>query len=323
VRSAPLEASGPGATLPLVLRPAADGVDLAAWLSGHRELVETQLAQHGALLFRGFPLAEAEDLAGVVRAVAGELLEYSDQSSPRHKVSGNVYTSTDYPKHQSIFLHNENSYASAWPRKLFFFCRRAPDSGGETPLADCRRVYDRISPAVRDRFAERKVLYVRNFGGGVGLSWQTVFQTESRDQVEAFCRSAGIRVEWLDERLRTKQVRQAVARHPRTGELAWFNHGAFFHVSTLAPAVREALLAQFAEAELPHNTYYGDGAPIEPDALDEVRAAYRAETVTFPWRRGDLLLVDNMLVAHARNPFEGPREVLVAMAERFDSAELP
>jgi alpha-ketoglutarate-dependent taurine dioxygenase len=106
-----------------------------------------------------------------------------------------------------------------------------------------------------------------------------------------------------------------VSRHPRTGELVWFNHATFFHVSTLEPTLRDSMLAEFPEGELPANTYYGDGSPIEPEVLDHLRAAYHAETVSFPWQAGDLLLLDNMLVAHGRAPYAGPRQILVGMAE--------
>jgi alpha-ketoglutarate-dependent taurine dioxygenase len=104
-------------------------------------------------------------------------------------------------------------------------------------------------------------------------------------------------------------------RHPRTGEEVWFNHATFFHVTTLEPAIRESLLGEFEEDEFPTNSFYGDGSPIETSALDELREIYRQETVTFPWDRGDVLLLDNMLVAHGRAPYVGPRNVLVGMAE--------
>jgi alpha-ketoglutarate-dependent taurine dioxygenase len=320
VRARPLLPSGP---LPLLVEPAMEGVDLVAWASGHRDWIETRLSEHGGILFRGFPVASAGDLERLVAAVAGPALEYRERSSPRSQVAGNVYTSTDYPADQPIYLHNENSYQRTWPGKIFFYCHVEPGEGGETPIADTRRVYQRIAPAIRQRFVDAGVLYVRNFRPGVGLAWQTVFQTGDREAVEEYCREADLEPLWIGEdALRVRSVRPAVIRHPKTGEPVWFNHGTFFHVSTLEAQVRDALLAQFAEEDLPSNTYYGDGAPIEPEVLAALRDAYRAESVAFPWRRGDVLLLDNMMVAHGRAPYRGPRSILVGMAEPVDRRTL-
>jgi len=313
VTSRPLFASG---ELPLLVEPRTPGVDLAAWAATRRDLLEERLSRHGGILFRGFAVGGAADLERFIRAVSSEALEYRERSSPRSAVEGKIYTSTDYPAAYSIFLHNENSYQSVWPRKIFFCCQQAAEEGGETPIADCRRVLERLDPKVRERFGAKGWMYVRNFGDGFGLDWRTVFQTDDRAAVEAHCRKSGIEVEWkAGDRLRTRAVRPALVRHPKTGETLWFNHATFFHVSTLEPAVREALLREFSPDELPTNTYYGDGSPIEPDVLASLRAAYDAETVRFPWQRGDVLLLDNMLVAHGRAPFRGERKILVGMAE--------
>ena len=315
--------SPPAGDLPLVVEPAGPGVDLMAWAGANRGQLEGQLRRHGGILFRGFNLQGPEDLEAFIRAVSGGTLEYRERSSPRTVVKGNIYTSTDYPANQPIFLHNENSYQQEWPRKIFFLCKQPPPAGGETPIADCRRVMARIVPEVRERFASRKWMYVRNFGDGFGLTWQTVFQTTDRAQVEQHCRSKGIEVEWKPgDRLRTRAVRSAIVRHPQTGEAVWFNHATFFHVSTLEPSVRDALLAEFADGELPANTYYGDGAPIEPEVMDHLREAYSSATVSFPWQKGDLLMLDNMLVAHGRAPYSGPREILVGMAEPVSAEEV-
>lgn len=305
-----------GQTLPLVIRQAAEGIRLAEWAAANRAKLETLLLVHGGILFRGFGVAGAEEFESVIRAVAGEPLEYRERSSPRSEVHGHIYTSTDYPAKKSISLHNENSYQQTWPAKLFFHCATAAQEGGETPLAECRRVLSRISPAVRERFTRKGWMYVRNFGDGFGLPWQVVFQTSDKAAVERQCRESRIAVEWKDdERLRTRAVSPAVARHPRTGEHVWFNHAAFFHVSSLEPGIREALLDEFEEDDLPSNTFYGDGSSIEPEVMDELREAYRRETVAFPWHEGDVLMLDNMLVAHGRAPFVGPRKVLVGMAQ--------
>ncbi len=308
----------PDKSLPLLVEPAVEGLSLAEWAANNSEFVERNLSKHGAILFRNFGARTTDAFEQFIRATSGELLEYSDQTSPRHKVSGNVYTSTDYPPDQSIFLHNESSYAPAWPLKIFFFCVTPAERGGETPIADVRGVLARIAPSVRDAFERKGWRLVRNFGGGLGLPWTRAFQTESREAVAKHCRGAGIELEWRDGgRLRASHVRRAVVEHPRTGERVWFNHAAFFHTSTLDEAVREKLLAQFGEDDLPYQTFYGDGSPIEAPALEAIRDAYRRETVAFAWRAGDILMLDNMLVAHGRNPFTGPRRVVVGMAQPF------
>ena len=318
VRSEPLDGGGHV----LLVQPVIP-VDLATWAREQSAWIESRLATYGGILFRGFQIASAAQLDRVVAAVAGEPLVYRERSSPRQQVSGNVYTSTEHPPDQAIFLHNENSYQHVWPQRVFFGCVRPADSGGRTPLADTRRVYAQIDPAVRQRFIDRQVLYVRNFGDGLGLPWQVVFQTDDRSAVEAYCGTAGIEWTWRDgNRLRTRQVRPAVVRHPRTGEMAWFNHATFFHVSTLDASIRDALLSQFGEEDLPSNTYYGDGRPIEPAVLDVLRAAYAESTRTFPWQTGDLLLLDNILMAHGREPFSGARSILVGLAMPAAWAEL-
>jgi alpha-ketoglutarate-dependent taurine dioxygenase len=305
-----------GTSLPLVVEPAVEGVDLIEWAASQREWFEGRLLRHGAILFRGFHVISAADLERFIRAVSGEPLEYRERSTPRTQVSERIYTSTDYPAAQRIFFHNENSYQQSFPLKLFFLAVIPATRGGETPIADCRKVFQRIDPAIRERFHRRNVMYVRNLGGGLGLPWQTVFQTDDKSEVGAYCSRAGIEAEWRDaDRLRLRSVLPAVATHPGTGELVWFNHAAFFHVSTLEPSVREAIQAEFREEDFPTNTYYGDGAPIEPAVLDHLRAAYEQEKVSFPWRAGDLLALDNMLAAHSREPFEGPRRILTGMSE--------
>jgi alpha-ketoglutarate-dependent taurine dioxygenase len=306
----------PDKRLPLLITPTIDDVSLVAWAKDSREFIDRSLLDHGGILLRGFGIKTSEELEEFIRAVSGESLEYRERSSPRSQVGGNIYTSTDYPADQSIFLHNENSYQSVWPLRIFFFCAQAAKEGGETPIADCRRVLERIRPEVRRRFAEKGWMYVRNFGDGFGLDWKIVFQTSDKAVVEEHCRKNRILLEWKSgDRLKTRAIRPALRKHPRTEEMVWFNHATFFHVSTLEPKIRDGLLSNFKEEDLPANTYYGDGLPIEPYVLDELRDAYHQETVQFPWNEGDILLLDNMLTAHGRSPYVGPRKILVGMSE--------
>lgn len=313
VRSRPLFDSG---DLPLLVEPAGGAVNLADWLRDNRETVEGRLARHGGILFRGFGVDDLAAFETVADAVCGGLLDYRERSSPRSRLQGNVFTSTDHPADQEIFLHNEQSYNLTWPLKILFYCQVPAQAGGETPIADCRRVFRRIPEEIRQAFRRRHYLYQRNFGAGFGLPWQTAFQTDDRAEVERYCAANDIEWQWRDgDRLRTRQVRRAVVDHPRTGDTLWFNHATFFHVTTLEPSVRDALRANFADDELPNQTFYGDGAAIEPEVLDTLRAIYRQETVAFPWQQGDVLVLDNMLTAHGRRPFSGRRSIAAVMGE--------
>ena len=310
-----IEPLHPGNPLPLLAQPAVADLDLISWASRNQEFIEGHLLKSGAILFRNFALGGPADFEKFITNVSGGLLEYRERSSPRSQISGNIYTSTDHPADQSIFLHNENSYQQRWPLRIFFSCQTPALQGGETPLADVRKVYERIDPLIRERFAHKQVMYVRNFGDGIGLPWQTVFQTNSKEEVEQYCQQAGITCEWKSgERLRTRRVGQAIIPHPRTTEMLWFNHATFFHVTTLDSKTREVLLGQFTEEDLPNNTYYGDGAPIEDTVLEVLREAYTQEMVLFPWQKSDVLMVDNMLVAHGRTSFVGPRQILTGMS---------
>ncbi|MEM7583269.1 MAG: TauD/TfdA family dioxygenase [Acidobacteriota bacterium] len=318
-----IEAIEPGAVLPLVVTPNVGGVQLVSWAGHNRDLIERKLLEHGVLLFRGFGVKTIEEFRQVVTAISGEVLEYRFRASPRTAVEDRIYTSTDYPPSQSIFPHNEHSYSPVFPLRLYFYCQTPAPQGGETPLGDTRKVLTRLDPAIRERFRDKKILYVRNYGDGYGLHWQTVFQTEDPVEVGKYCQAHGIEYEWKGEgRLRTRQVGPAIVHHPRTGEEIWFNHATFFHVTTLPSELRDSLMEQFAADDLPNQTFYGDGSPIEDSVLEELREAYRQEMVAYPWQKGDVLLVDNMLAVHARNPYEGPRKVLVAMAEPFASKDL-
>ena len=305
---------------PVVVTPAAPGVVLADWAGANRAWIQATLHQAGALLFRGFGMDDVDEFQRFMLQASGELLPYTYRSSPRTQVKGNVYTSTEYPADQRIPFHTEMSYTRTWPMKIGFLSLVVAETQGETPIADTRRVYGRLPAQVRERFERLGVMYVRNYTEWMDLPWQNVFQAETPEEVDEYCRAAGIEAEWVDEdHLRTRQVCQGVATHPATGEKVWMNQAHLFHVSSQDPDVVDVLLEEFGEENLPRNTYYGDGSPIDPDDFAAIRAAYDAEALVFPWEQGDVLLLDNMLMAHARSPFTGERRVVVGMAEAYDS----
>lgn len=304
--------------LPLLVEAKSDAVDLYDWIRANPAAIEQNLLDSGGILFRGFGVDSPAGFEQVISTVVENMMGYVDRSSPRSHVEGNVFTSTDYPAEYPIFLHNENSYAHTWPQKIFFYCHIEPETGGATPIADSRALLQRIDPAIVAKFREKGVRYVRNISGLIGLSWEEIFQTDDKEKVAEFCAESGYEHEWQEDgALRTERFAPAIRTHPKTGEEVWFNHATFFHISTMVPEMREALEDIFEEDELPNNTYYGDGSPIEPETMEALREAYHAEMVRFDWQQGDVIMLDNMLVAHAREPFTGARKILTGLAEPY------
>lgn len=304
--------------LPALVRPEGGDRNLLGLAEREREKLRLATVEHGAILFRGFDVQSPGEFNQFCRLLTSELLPYTERSTPRSHVEGEVYTSTEYPPEATIPLHCEMAYTTKWPQYLWFYAHIAAETGGETPICDARRVYQLISPETRERFAQKGVLYVRNFRSGIDLPWQEVYGVESPSELEAYCKGHDIEFEWLDQGvLRTKARAQAVLRHPSKGEMVWFNQAHLFHVSTLEPTLRSFMLKRYTELGVPRNSFYGDGTPIEPEVLEEIRTAYSQAEVAFPWENGDVLMVDNMQVSHGRRPFTGARKTLVAMAEAF------
>ncbi len=282
-----------------------------------RETLAGLLLKVGAVLLRGFGPLEPAEFGRFVRDFAGRpALDYVGGASPRLKVCEGVYTSTEYPRHYTLSLHNELSYNYRWPEHLYFYCDTPAAVGGETPLADSRALLSKIDAGVVTSFKKKGVRYERRLhgGAGLGLSWQEAFETDDRDVVDEYCRAGNVSYAWgEDGGLRTSQVRPATHVHPLTGEEVWFNQADGFHTSGMHPDTYRVYISRMSEDDFPLNAFYGDGSALDPAALVHVREVMAAEMSLFKWQAGDLLVVDNVLAAHGRMPFSGPRRVLLAM----------
>jgi alpha-ketoglutarate-dependent taurine dioxygenase len=307
-------------SMPLVITPAVDNVDLAAWCASHGDELNGYFDKYGAILFRGFPLETAEDFEGVASSIASDLFaEYGDL--PPEAASERIYGSTPYPPDKMILFHNESSHLASWPLRQFFFCVTPAPDRGETPLLDCRAVLEALDPELRDEFADKGLMYVRNFSEGIDVPWQDFFHTDDKAEVEKTCADAGMTCEWTEQGLRIRQVARAVTTHPRTGEQLFFNQVQLHHVSCLDDETRSALRQLFGDEDMPRNVYFGDGSQIPDEVMDRIGELYEKLCIEFPWQKGDLIAVDNMIVAHARRPFSGPRKLLVAMGEMVGASD--
>jgi alpha-ketoglutarate-dependent taurine dioxygenase len=321
----------------------ADIDTVVAWLREHRPALIEARYHHGAVLLRGF---EAIDSAGrfatLLDVLAPELMDYVGGSAPRSAVHGRVFTSSELPENYTLALHQEMAYQKNPPDSLVFFCDIPAAERGETPLADARIVTARIDPAVRARVAAKGVGVRRTLPTpeavhkkpGIPKPWPDVFGTNDRNEVERIARDKAWEVTWLPDG--SVQLWQSLLpgfkTHPRTGERVWFNQ-AHYHAPecTLRWALRDqrmddAARIQQAMIECPEMldyVFHDDGTPISgPDAEHIWDVLVDAE-IPMPWRKGDVLLVDNIIAMHGRRSFRGPRRILVGMIREQEAVDRP
>jgi hypothetical protein len=304
---------------PLVVTPvgAGDMDALCAILRESKEQVLALLHRHGALLFRGFGVLGAFELERAAESFSpNDWVQYREAATPRDAVAGHVSTSTKYASSEIIYQHNENSHVTTWPQYLHLSCSEAPASEGATTLCDCRAVLKRVPIALRTRLEAGGVLYRRALPTrhGLGFNWREAFGVRTEDELERYCNSNFMKLIWVgNESVVVLYRRWAVLDHPLTGDCVWFNHGTFFNARGLTAAQR-ALVADVGIEFAPYHTFFGDDGGILSHAeFSALRAAYDQETYSYPWRPGDYLLLDNMLMAHGRQSFTGTRTVLVTM----------
>ena len=317
--------------LPVVIRPWR-GEPLSELVAAEREALASVLHRYGAILFRGFDLTTAKDFqAAAAACFEGELAPYLGGLSPRGKVAPGIFESTKLPHYMRLGQHHEMSYLPNPPRAIAFFCEVEPQDGGETPLADSRTIYRRIPVELRALFEREGVRYHRSlYGDGrnflysalnrwlkVRRSWMDAFLTTDRAEVERLCTEQGGEAHWDSEGgLRMSNVLPAVREHPETGEKLWFNHVSTFLITPKSAGLLRYLLYRLAyinPLKRPVHATLGNGAPITLSQLNTINEAIEKSTVMFPWKRGDLLLIDNFQVTHGRMPFNGERRILVAM----------
>ncbi|GIH95231.1 TauD/TfdA family dioxygenase [Planobispora siamensis] len=274
------------------------------------------LIRNKALVIRGFRVTE-DGLDRVMDLLLPNRLAYVHGNSPRTKLAGNVYTSTEYPAEYTISMHNELSYSTSWPSRLLFFCQKAAESGGATPVVDGVRWLHSLDPEVREAFS-KGVRYTQNLHGGRGLgkSWQETFETGDRDRVADFLDRSGADWQWRPGGgIRISQTRPATTRHPVTGAEVWFNQADQWHPASLGDEAAAELAELMPPEELPQSVTFPDGSPIPDAYVIQARDRGLENAVDVEWREGDLLLIDNVLVGHGRRPYTGSRRVLVAMSD--------
>ena len=306
-----------GRPFPLVLECCPAGTTLATisqWIQSQRADLLQQASTHGAILFRGFPLATPQDFDAFIAAFDLPNFPYEESLSNAVRIvkTPRVFTANEAPPTVSILFHHEMAQTPLYPSRLFFFCEQPAESGGATPL--CRsdvlweKLADRCPQFARD--CENKGVKYTNVmpadndpASGMGRGWQSTLRAQTQEAAEARLRNLGYSWEWLSDGClkATTPVLPAVRKLPG-GRKSFFNQ----------------LIAAYqgwrdARNEPSKAITFGDGTPLDRDAVNI--AAQIAEELAFdvPWQRGDVALVDNFVTMHGRRTFSGTRKVLASL----------
>jgi hypothetical protein len=307
-----------GAALPGIEVIQVSGGEVAATAAALAPEVRKVLRETGAVLVRGFDALSVAEFAAVADAFIDEVVADNGEHEPVD-ASGVVQTPVAFSPDRKLLWHNENSFNQRWPLTLLVSPTVVATTGGRTPLTDSRRLLDVLDPAIVARFRDRGIAYVRRFGSGMGLPWQRVLGADSRSTAEERAAADGVELAWgPDQTLSTRAVRPAVVAHPLTGESAWFAQPAHWHPACLDEQTREALIDVLGPDNLPRDCRFGDGSVIPDSMMHEVLAAHESIERSFDWVAGDVLAIDNVLTAHARDPYTGPRQLLVAMGDEHE-----
>ncbi len=318
--------------MPLVLEPTQSlrRDEFGQLLQQELPMVKEMLKKYGCVLFRNCPIDGLEDFNETVDWLdIGKKVNYIGGDSPRTKVKGAVYTSTEAPPGIKIPLHNELSFQKNFPKHICFYCDLPPKSGGETFIGDARKIYRDVDPSVRERFEKGGLNYIsRYYHKSVVMdlmnkiqkghkNWIDVFETDSKEEVEKRCREKNFDFKWLkNDWLEISQVGPTSIEHPETREKVWFNQ---IHLYDYNPKFigtwRYIGLKMFycTPNTLVHEAQHKNGKRIPRKDLYHVMDVLDKNSVFFPWKRGDLMVCDNILAMHGRAPFEGPRRILTAM----------
>lgn len=304
--------------------------DYSQWFIENISDIESKLNQHGAVLFRNFPMHSRKDLEKAVKALIPEknILDYRGGTSPREQMGEGIYSSTKMPFFLKIPLHSEMAYRKKFPRKIMFFCEKAPLVGGETPIVDIRKVYKDMPSTIRNKLETEGIIYYRHLKNFTGIrklltkfnpmiemgTWQFVFQTSDADVVNQYAAENHYQTEWLAD----GSVILKTYLPSRLEDKAWFNSFHFFQVhsriwgSLITPLFK--LLSMLSGARDMSATT-GKLNRLSNQEISQIVDAYEKNMTAFKWQEGDLLYLDNTKTAHGRNPYLGSRSILVSLAE--------
>ena len=314
-----------------------ENVDPIEWLTWHKDQLLNDLTAHGVVFFRNFRMPKEVLVAAVESILPANSLVNSYQGgvTKRPRVDQNLFLTTVIPSENAIQLHHEMSYLDSFPKKIFFYSNVPSEHGGATPVTFSRRIKKDFDPELFNEFKRRGVCYIRNYYGQVQdswkilLSWQKAFEVKSKAELASVAQNLGFDYEWIGDDLRTRNIRRATTVHPVTKEEFLFTHAAILHsysedgapnpykrsgTSGIDLAETE-IINKMPQMQQPYLAAWGDTQEvISGEIIEHLFSIYNKNKVSLNWRAGDLMMIDNVLAAHGRDPFIGDRETFALLS---------
>ncbi len=223
-----------------------------------------------------------------------------------------MFTANEAPSSVNICLHHEMAQTPVYPSKLFFYCEKPAESGGETPLCRSDVLFARIRqelPEFAEQCEQEGLLYSHVMPGsddaqsGMGRSWQSTWNADTPEEAESRMSGLGYSWSWQENNcLKVTTPRLAATRDLGDGRTSFFNQ----------------LIAAFhgwkdSRNDPTKSITFGDGTPLDQATMDRVIQMSSDISFNVPWQAGDVALVDNYVTMHGRRTFEGTRSVLASL----------
>ncbi|TIB78811.1 Clavaminate synthase-like protein [Wallemia mellicola] len=324
--------------LPLTLKYTKD-VPLEIALTDLKELNIYDLLTRGGggVLIRGLPTKTPEAISSAIKCLGvGEQFSQLGASGKRSTLASELQTSNEGPKTLRMWQHNERARYTTFPTHIIFSAYRfTPLSGGRTPICSSIEVFERIEkelPEFLDELVKRKLITKQYYPHPSRVGKDNPFSWRQAD-------TFGHNILPEDDDATAHQKAESKAKE--LGEVTWDEDDALT-VTMKLPGVRRikghatffnglggrwGMIKQRGAVDYPHigrdgmkylPPLYGDGSSIPIEYLDKVLKIQDDVTIYIPWQEGDILVLDNFKVQHAREPWSGEQHDRIILASLRD-----
>ena len=286
------------------------------WLKENKIFIELKLEEHGAIIFKDLPVKTAEDFDQFVSTFNYETFTYEESLSNAVRINktDKVFTANEAPREVEIFLHHEMAQTPTYPKNIFFFCKSASETGGETPLCRSDQLYEALlkaDKALVESFEKFGVIYNSIMSSedelisGQGRSWQKTLGVSSKNDAEEKLSKLGYSWNWIeDDNLSVTTKTLQATKELGNGQKSFFNQVIAASLGWKKNSENQIVPVRF-----------GNGEEIKESYIELISELAQSLTLLRSWQDHDILLIDNYRVMHGRKPFAGNknREVLVSL----------